>query len=829
MANIHDCLGRAVDGGELDKTRAREAAREYDRLLARYETIMPRHQAEATALADLKEATKRQARSRRHTVLAQLQTMTRLKTLIEDAPDPALAIRDLLEHSETSGFTGESVQSLSNAYIQSVNYGIRDALAATSRDLLGRNRNPATLRDIMRELHNEATGNPQAKAMADAVRAQQERLRQAFNDHGGDIGKLDDYGVTHTHDIHRVRAAGFDQWADAIFDRLDWSRITDFDTGKAFAAEKGQMPDRATAEPFLREIFDGINTQGWNKRDPSMTTGGKAIYNRRADHRVLHFRDGTAWLDYNARFGNGDPFSSLVGGLHGMARDIAQMRVLGPNPKLGLEYAAQVAQKRVAGNAKAEADVLAKAARTRTMLAHFDGSVNQTEWEGAARFFANTRSILTSAKLGAAILSAPTDLRTLTMAARISGMKPGNVLGTAMRLASSQASRADAARMGYVAETLADTGAAAGRYLAEQMTNETVNRLTSFTIRASGLSFWTDMLKTAFRQEFAGFLAGNADRGFDAIDAPLRRMFTERGISAADWDALRAPEGRFVANGGADFISPMHWLEHQTALPRQEAEGLAMRMQMLMEEQLEYGIPTMRLEGKAWTIGDTKPGTIQGEFWRSSTMFKAFALSLTIGQYRRFVALPTTADRAIYAAQMVAGLTLLGGLSVQLKELSKARDPRPMDDPYFWGAAFMQGGGVGIFGDFFASETNRFGGGWAKTLSGPVVDFGSSLMNIPMSNITRAVAGEDTFVGRDISNFARYNTPVASSLWYQRAAFDRLVADQLQAFLDPEAEEVWRRQERQRERDYGSRTWWERGAALPNRPPDLTNIAGATP
>lgn len=828
MANIHDCLGRAVEAGELDKTRAKAAQTEYERLVARYESIMPPAQAEAIALADLKEATRRQARSRRHTVLAQLQTMTRMQKMIGDAPDPALAIRDLIEHSETSGWTGESIQSLANAYITSVNHGIRDALAATSRDLLGRNRNPAVLRDIMRELHNEATGNAQAKAMADAVRAVQERLRLAFNDHGGDIGKLDDFGVTHTHDIHKIRAVGFDAWEEAVFDRLNWGRITDNQTGKPFA-EAGAKPDRATARPFLREIYDSITTRGWNKRQPSMAVGGKALYSTRADARVLHFKDGSAWLDYNKQFGNGDPFSSLVGGLHGMARDVAQMRVLGPNPTLGLEFATQVATKRVAGDAAGEAQVAKKAALARTMLAHYDGSVNVTENEGWARFYANVRSTITAAKLGAAILSAPTDLRTITMAAKIAGMKPTNVLSRAVQLASSQANRAEAARMGFVAETLADTGAAAGRYLAEQMTNETVHRVTSFTIRASLLSFWTDMNKMAFRQEFAGYLAGNADRVFDAIDEPLRRMFQERGITAADWDALRAPEGLFTSRTGATFISPMHWREHQTGLPGAEAEGLAMRVQMMIEEQLEYAVPTMRLEGRARTIGDTRPGTFAGELLRSSTMFKGFALSLTIGQYRRFMALPTGLDRAAYAAQMVAGLTLLGALSVQLKEMSKGRDPRPMGDLAFWGAAFMQGGGVGIFGDFFASETNRFGGGLASTMAGPVVGLGGQLINLPMSNLTRGATGDSTYAGRDLSSMVRYNTPVLSSLWYQRAAFDRLVADQLQAFLDPEAEELWRRQERRRERDYGSATWWERGAALPDRLPDLSNAIGGRP
>ena len=44
----------------------------------------------------------------------------------------------------------------------------------------------------------------------------------------------------------------------------------------------------------------------------------------------------------------------MVNGLHGLARDVALMRVLGPNPRAGLTYAEQVATKRAAelGDAK---------------------------------------------------------------------------------------------------------------------------------------------------------------------------------------------------------------------------------------------------------------------------------------------------------------------------------------------------------------------------------------------------------------------------------------------------------------------------------------------
>ena len=825
MANMHDCLGQAMDGGELDRVRGEATQQQYDQLVARYEKIMPRPAAEAAAARDVKEALRTRLPSRQHKVIAQLQAMRRMKELIDTSDDPALALRNLIERSDGSGYRGESIRSLAEGYVSSINAGIQEFLRTSGRTMTGRSRDPAMLENVVRELHAEDTGDVVAKELAEAIRSEQNRMRGLFNAHGGDIGKLDDYGAPHSHDAGEMRKKGEDAWIDTVFDELDWSRIVNFDTGKPFVATKGELPDRAVAARFLDEVYDGIITRGWNKRDPSMSVGGRALYNQRAEHRVLHFRDGSAWLRYNKAFGTSDPFSALVGGLHGLGHDVAQMRVLGPNPKMGLEYATQVARKRaeMQGDAKLVERVQTMGQRAATMLSHFDGSVNVPEGRWSARFLGTTRKVLTAAQLGSATLSAVTDLATMRMAAKTVGMNPGNLMSQQVQLATSAATRATAARMGHVADTLADMGSAQARFTGETFTSEVADRISGFVMRASLLSQWTDLNRGAFKMEFSGYLAENADRALDQIDAPLRRIFEDRGITAEDWDRLRDPAAMFTAPNGATFISP-HWWRNHTAMPIDEAEGLAQRLQMIVEEQMEFAVPTSSLEGRAMLIGNSRPGTFAGEILRSTAMYKSFAMSLTINQVRRWQNIETPMGRAAYAAQMSAGLILLGAVAVQLKEVAKGRDPRPMDDTKFAMAALFQGGGLGIFGDFFASETSRAGGGIYETVGGPVVGFGSDVIGLFAENAVSAAEGRDLRLGRDVTNFIRYNTPVLSSLWYERLAFDRLVADQLQDLIDPEAEAQWRRQERQRERDYGNTPWWSRGEITPDRAPDLSNI-----
>ena len=825
MTNIHDCIQRAVDAKELAPRQGRAAQGAFDQLVTRYEQIMPRHQAEASAAADLKEATRRAARSRYHAVINQLQAMRRIKQLIETHPDPARAIRGLIE-GELHIKGGENVRFLTDAYVQSINAGLRDVIAQLHPNLIGSSRDRSLLLDMIDEMHGDATGNAHARALAEAVRGQQRRMRQMFNAHGGDIGEIADYGVAHSHDPIRLMQAGYEDWRAALEKLGAWDRIIDKSTGRPFASAKGVIPPRADTEGFLRSMWESITTRGWADRDPSLSPGGTALYNQRAHPREFHFASGKDWRSYNDRFGRSDAYSALLQGLHGMARDVSLMRVLGPNPKAGLNYAIQVAQQRVAGNARAAARVDLHAKRALADLAMLDGSGSIPESAALAAFGSGVRTVLAATQLGSAVLSSFSDPVTSAAAALSIGMNPGNVMSRGVQLLASASTRETAGRLGYIGQSLAEAGAGASRALGGEMLSGLPERMSTFVMKASLLNLLTDFRRIAFQMEFSAYLAELAGSDFGGLPELTRRMLENRGITAGDWDQLRDPAARFRSPTGEDFISADHWLEHQTSLPRVEAVGLAMRLRMVLAERVEMAIPTGRIAVRGRLLQGPAPGSAMGELLRSSASYKNFAFSLMFGQYQQFMSLRNNWTRASYAAAVLTGLTLAGALTIQLKELAKGNDPRPMTNGVFWKAAILQGGGFGIFGDFFAASESRAGGGIAQTLAGPMVGLAADIATPIVSNASRALAGEPTTIGRDASKFIRRNTPVLSSLWWERAAFDRIVADNLQSFLDPDARRQWQQEVRKRARDYGNRPFIGRGAAS-LRAPDLSNI-GAT-
>src|SRR3546814_2475354 len=98
--------------------------------------------------------------------------------------------------------------------------------------------------------------------------------------------------------------------------------------------------------------------------------------------------------------------------------------------------------------------------------------------------------------------------------------------------------------------------------------------------------------------------------------------------------------------------------------------------------------------------------------------------------------------------------TLAGYGAMSTKDILKGRTPRNPLDPATWAAAFVQGGGAGIYGAFLLGETNRFGGGLLQTMAGPTLGAVDDLHDL----YNRAKAGDDNMAGRSDVHTAELQT-----------------------------------------------------------------------
>lgn len=822
---LWDCVDRAMNDPEVaaDRERGERAQALWRELADRYERAgFQRHNAEVLAAEDVKATFQRETAEKRHVFLAQIAAARRSEALVANSKKPETLLTDTLEYAADSPNQSATVIGTQRALMRQFHKRLEAVIQRHNRDLLGRVKDPAQLVDVVRELHGESTGNGAAYNVAEAVREAFEEMRLMFNEAGGTIRQLENWGLPHSHNRAAIRKAGFDAWAADIGPRIAWDKIEDGLTGRPLA-QAGEMPSQATMQAFLREAWQNI-AFGRVTEDGQSTFGqGASLWKRRAQERVLPFRDGAQWVEYNRTFGTGDPYASIIAHAHKMARDIALAREYGPNPTAGFRTRAKLLMDRA--RAEGRADLAEKiegnAAHAERMLKIYNGSLVPAGpfGEAFATFMASTRHVITAAFLDRAIIASLSDMNSMRMSAKAVGLNPSNVISRHVQLMADRLSREEAARAGWIADTLADPGAALARFQADVPPAAVAERLSSFVMRVQGLSYWTDQARIAFQMEMAGMFAANAGRAVDRIDEPLRALLKAKGITDAEWQAFTDPALMFRATNGATFASPIYW-RAGTTMNRREADDLFSRLQAIIEEQTEFAVPTGSTWARAFIEGGMPPGSIGYELMKSGMMFKSFPLTFTVNQYRRTMSIPTMGGRVGYVLDLAAGGIAMGAISLQLLELASGRDPQDMTRPEFWSAAALRAGTFGIMGDFLNASVSGWGGA-AAFAAGPILTLADDVADLTLGNALQAARGEETRFGRETVQFLNRYTP-GGDLPGVGLAADRLLFDRLQILLDPDSAESFADAAKRRP----NAPYWLPGAAMPSRAPDLGAALG---
>lgn len=180
--------------------------------------------------------------------------------------------------------------------------------------------------NIVRERFGDNTGDPVAKKISDKMGEVFEGMRERFNRSGGDIGKLDDWGLPQTHDLAKIVKAGKDAWVKKAEQLINTEKYVNDD---------GSYYSQQQIRELLEYSYDTLSLKGTNKNEIGRQSfgGNSKITSRHSESRVLHFKDADAWLEYQADFG-GMPFVDLVEAhINGLSKDIALVENLGSNPK----------------------------------------------------------------------------------------------------------------------------------------------------------------------------------------------------------------------------------------------------------------------------------------------------------------------------------------------------------------------------------------------------------------------------------------------------------------------------------------------------------------
>lgn len=689
-----------------------------------------------------------------------------------------------------------------------------DGIERLRAKALGLRRQTDASRDVIRALYGATNVDQGIKDIAKAFSDAAEYGRKRFNASGGGIADMQDWRLPNPHhDFRRIRSVGRDQWIQSVTPMLDRTKMVDLTTRQPLSD--------AELRVVLDDVYETLSTDGLNDlvpgRPPQAST---ATANQHSKSRVLHYKDSDSWLAYNDEFGKSDMFGTLISHFDTIAKDVALIEILGPNPDAMVRWMADTVRKDFRTRGKAMPNVRLKTFEDSYSV--LTGKINQGETGWVSNSFTGVRNLLTSAQLGGAFLSATSDVGFQRLAARFNGIPYTGVMKKQLALMNptNAEDRVLATQLGLIAEDASSIALAAARYNGEIIGPEVTARVADTVLRASLLSPWTQSGRWAFGMEFLGHLARNSAKDFGALDQPIQDAMTRYGMSAADWNVMRAAP-QFTKKG-ANFIAPQSVAQVDT--------DIATKLLQMVQTETEFAVPSAETLTRAVLTQGTNSNTIVGQIMRSIAMYKSFPVTVMFTHLARGINQGRTGYVAsaagLYLARLTIGMTMFGAMAYQAKTMFAGKDPINMDPTSdegrrFWMAAMLQGGGLGIMGDFLFSDVNRFGGGLPATILGPVAGLADDLRKFTIGNIQELALGEDTNAGREFVNLMKRYTS-GGTIWYSRLAYERLILDQLQTIMDPKARRSFKAKERWARRDYDQRFWWRPGRTAPSRPPDLS-------
>jgi len=809
-------MGRTLKPGDFDKIEQRIAQARKDIAAQEGDAFANRTPKEQITLAaqrvakDIQDATRKKAQNIAAAVRAKEATTAFIKGQQAKGEHGLDAINRINVTDQDLGSNVASVeQTRRGVYADAMRH--IQAMYAATKEWGGFWTNKESVRDFVREVNGEDTGNKAAKRAAEKWLGATESLRTQYNELGGNIRKLAYGYLPHKWDVYKLKDIKPEAFAKEIVDRLDGSKYRD---------ETGRRISRDSLIDMLKDIHGNIVTGGAFGKQFE-----KAMANRHQDRRVLHFKTADDWLDVNTKFGQGSVMEAMMSHANSMSKEIAAMKVWGPNPDNTFRQVLEETHKgELERNPGARDKTDAKVSVAESMYHAAIGRMSPIANMKVFRAFQVIRS-LNLLKLTGSALSAISDGSNVTAVAHawsipyvrryLYGLKAWNPFGDFRQRMISQGIGIESLAHGIArwGEENMSQGAT-GRFAQMMLKLFGINHIDTVRRTATGAMLMNDIERMAAKHET-----------LDTLDPHDHAVVLHRGVTPEDWAVWRAAGKDLSPDAIAQVKdADIAHLGNPDRLRRDAAQkllGVA-----LSDIDTVVPLMTAKTQGKVEASGWTgKRGTIGGELIRSFLTFKSFPLANFQNHLDR-MASQEGLGKAVYAAQVIATSTIMGAITVQLKAMANGENPQDMTNPKFLARALVQGGALGLYFDILAGTVVNLHGDKPKDAASVLADqmgptAGSikdilSMLQLPAQGQTAADFGAKE--GEKAARLVRGYSPAP---FYAKAAFDRLIYQRILDMFSPgNAERMKDRVHSQ----YNSSYFWNPSTAQRVEPPQAPNL-----
>ncbi|QPZ53669.1 putative internal virion protein [Pelagibacter phage HTVC203P] len=673
------------------------------------------------------------------------------------------------------------------------------------------------------------TKNKDVKKLAEIMEKHSELTRQALNKRGANIAKMWGYVVKQSHDQFNVRAAANRLGKDLNEIKADPNlKGTDINYNKNYTAWKDfimqyldgdrTFADTDNIDNFLMNSYNSLVGNKIQVADGAAGVfGSRNITKGIANKRVLHFKSAKHWNAYNEKFGTGSLKETYYSGLMTAGRNIGMLDTLGTKPKENFEKIRVAVANRMIDQKRSTEDLSSYKQFEKFMnvvdgtVYTFDGGKNGF---AVAKYSAIARAIGNVAKLGGAVISAAADIGIYASEMRYQGRSFLGGMFEAMnairRIKNTEQKQDIVKGLGFIKDgTIYDIS---GRFQVGDNLNKGWTKIQRTFFKYNLLSWWTNTLKENSMLGMANYYAKQKNLSFDQLNKPLRDFFKLYNIDSTKWNVIRKT-AMSKADDGTEFIN-ISELSNMSDADIKKITGMddLSKSELQMEkEKFKYSVSGMLLDRSIYAVIEpdarvkgtmtqgTLAGTGMGEAIRFLGQFKAFPIAVVnkvLGREVAFLRKGKNQDigrgiRGIIALMITSGM--FGYMSMSLKDLLKGKEPRDPNMPKTIMAAFLQGGGLGIYGDVLFKE-QRDAGSVAAGLIGP---FPTTVIDLGLA-FKYALGLEGGKAGKAAYRAISSNIPFLN-LFYIKAAFDYMIGFQIMETMNPG---VLKRVEKRMKDDY---------------------------
>ena len=679
-------------------------------------------------------------------------------------------------------------------------------------DFLELKRDHKTFEAAVRHVLGETAEDADVRELGNVIKQVFDYTHSRYKTSGGILGKIQNY-FPQVHRAEAIRKVDKDEWIDFTLERVDKDKMIDAETGQPFTNEK--------LREVLSNTYDDIVTGGASSLVKRIEAGKGAPKGRSRDvalkrqtSRFIHFKNADSYLEYNTKFGTGEQglTKAFLSHVDSMSKDIGMLEVLGPKP----DSMSRFLDMKMRSEKASSANINWVNAQYRVMrgLGYTD-AVDSIWWKMATI----PQNIIRSAVMGSASLSALSDPVFLMATSKINGLSSTRAIKNYVKFMSPFKNEVKdlAERAGLIVDTISGSTLSDTRFAGEMLDGKLTRYLAGIVNKLSGLDAMTRATKDGIAIEALSSFGDQIAKkiSFDKLDPDFKAMLKRGGIDSKDWDSLLKADIYKPRKGVNVLIT--NEMRVSNKLDTKTANNVANKVDDLVNDLRQMAANESNLATRAITSGaifGTAGAGATGSISRATAsnlfMLKTFPITVINTHLLPAIRRARVQKKYDHLMMVTVGTTLLGGMVMQLKDMVKGKTPKEMDDHKFWLAALLQGGGLGLFGDFFLQDRSRFGRGIGTEIGGPALGLIDDVLRTTKGNFDRFSDGKDPNFLRDVFRLVKRNTPL-SSLWYGRLVLERLLLDNIERMVDPNFDKRVRRMERKMRKESGQRFWWKPG------------------